>query len=747
MCHFYCDGYLQPGSLHLPLIQIPEFSLYDGEKEVYVKIHKYHSAVTAVSNTELEILKQCHKTLFTEVLKVRATWLQPEFEHAEKNYLVVPLGFLPDLDPVEAHLDMDLAKRVADMGSKLEQPIEWPCPTDIFTNALVTGVHCPPADRKLYEVVCVDSDTTPQSPFPDPKRASSFAEYYKNRYNHIFRHLDQPALECKPVGMSASRLKLITSRFKTSEGEELKKNTQKPRVKLFPEICTLHPLPANFWKLARCLPSILWRVECVLLVDALGSTVARETGVSLSSEGFEVTTHTTLRGYEDYGFGELKTQCFSTTVRGDEELHILRDPDLSKLPLRGPDNALLLQAMTPKGANDSINLERLETLGDSFLKFTTSSFLFCDRPRAHEGRLTSARSRRVGNLNLFFLAKQEERGVTGKIFATSFEPREMWIPPCFSFNKSDPYLTQSSQQPTSAEVPKMPEQQRHYMHHRVSDKGVADCTEAILGSYLVSGGIEAGLRFMKWLGVKITKDGEPKQQQSTANNTSLSPPCPKRLKPSLPHSVFDVAEATNTPLFIRDSSLILSKHFGPLPQTVLSERDQYEVQRLLTVSSSSRHELHAHKLEKAIGWTFHNPSLLLQALTHASYTKNRVTDCYQRLEFLGDAVLDYLITCNIYSKFPNYGPGEITGMRSALVNNITFAELAIKLELHKALLHNSPALFKQIPQYIEVFEKLYATNDRMEGEEGEVESETATESSEILCRDEDDSGVSYTDDS
>lgn len=181
---------------------------------------------------------------------------------------------------------------------------------------------------------------------------------------------------------------------------------------------------------------------------------------------------------------------------------------------------------------------------------------------------------------------------------------------------------------------------------------------------------------------------------------------------------------------------------------MFSERDQYEIQRLLTVSSSSRHKLHAHKLEEAIDWTFHNPSLLLQALTHASYTKNRVTDCYQRLEFLGDAVLDYLITCNIYSTFPNYGPGEITGMRSALVNNITFAELAIKLELHKALLHNSPALFKQIPQYIEAFKKLSPSNDmKEEKEEGEVESETVTESSEILCRDQDDSGVSYMDES
>ena len=44
-------------------------------------------------------------------------------------------------------------------------------------------------------------------------------------------------------------------------------------------------------------------------------------------------------------------------------------------------------------------------------------------------------------------------------------------------------------------------------------------------------------------------------------------------------------------------------------------------------------------LEKSIGYKFYDISYLLQAFTHASYQPNRLTDCYQRLEFLGDAVL------------------------------------------------------------------------------------------------------------
>ena len=51
----------------------------------------------------------------------------------------------------------------------------------------------------------------------------------------------------------------------------------------------------------------------------------------------------------------------------------------------------ILQAFTPKGANARYDLERLEFLGDSFLKFSTGEALFCHFPRHHEGKLTTQR--------------------------------------------------------------------------------------------------------------------------------------------------------------------------------------------------------------------------------------------------------------------------------------------------------------------------------------------------------------------
>jgi endoribonuclease Dicer len=55
----------------------------------------------------------------------------------------------------------------------------------------------------------------------------------------------------------------------------------------------------------------------------------------------------------------------------------------------------------------------------------------------------------------------------------------------------------------------------------------------------------------------------------------------------------------------------------------------------------------------------------------------------QRLEFLGDAVLDYLVTRFLFEHKGRFAPGILTDLRSALVNNTIFASLAVKHGLHK----------------------------------------------------------------
>ena len=82
-------------------------------------------------------------------------------------------------------------------------------------------------------------------------------------------------------------------------------------------------------------------------------------------------------------------------------------------------------------------------------------------------------------------------------------------------------------------------------------------------------------------------------------------------------------------------------------------------------------------------------------MTHASYTLNKITESCERLEFLGDAVLDYLVTCYLVTKNQNLTPGQITDMRSALVNNNNLADIAVRNGLHRHLLQQSPELFRR----------------------------------------------------
>lgn len=106
--------------------------------------------------------------------------------------------------------------------------------------------------------------------------------------------------------------------------------------------------------------------------------------------------------------------------------------------------------------------------------------------------------------------------------------------------------------------------------------------------------------------------------------------------------------------------------------------------------------------EDAIGYHFNDRSYLLQAMTHASYSPNRLTDCYQRLEFLGDAVLDYLITRHLYEDPRQHSPGALTDLRSALVNNTIFASLAVRHGFHKYFRHLSPALNEVIDRFVRI---------------------------------------------
>ena len=94
-------------------------------------------------------------------------------------------------------------------------------------------------------------------------------------------------------------------------------------------------------------------------------------------------------------------------------------------------------------------------------------------------------------------------------------------------------------------------------------------------------------------------------------------------------------------------------------------------------------------LETAIGYKFHNISLLQNALTHSSYANERWHNSLlsnERLEFLGDSVLGMLVAEYLYTTFPDRPEGELTRMRADMVCEGTLAAVATKIGIGEHLL-------------------------------------------------------------
>lgn len=88
------------------------------------------------------------------------------------------------------------------------------------------------------------------------------------------------------------------------------------------------------------------------------------------------------------------------------------------------------------------------------------------------------------------------------------------------------------------------------------------------------------------------------------------------------------------------------------------------------------------RLQKKIGYNFKNQSLLIQAMTHKSYGLKH----YERLEFLGDSLLNCLMALLLYKQFPSEQEGDLSRVRAYLVKQQTLFEIANLLELPSCLL-------------------------------------------------------------
>lgn len=88
--------------------------------------------------------------------------------------------------------------------------------------------------------------------------------------------------------------------------------------------------------------------------------------------------------------------------------------------------------------------------------------------------------------------------------------------------------------------------------------------------------------------------------------------------------------------------------------------------------------MNIEQFEKNIGYTFKNKEILKTALTHTSYAHEQKVESNEKLEFLGDAILEFIVSDYLYHNYKNLKEGEMTKVRATVVCEDSLYKIATK---------------------------------------------------------------------
>lgn len=112
-----------------------------------------------------------------------------------------------------------------------------------------------------------------------------------------------------------------------------------------------------------------------------------------------------------------------------------------------------------------------------------------------------------------------------------------------------------------------------------------------------------------------------------------------------------------------------------------------------------------HEIQEILGYEFKSGHLLIEAVTHPSF-RSPTNSSYQRLEFMGDALIDLVVMRYLYNKFPTATSGQLSWARSRAVCAPALAHIAVNvLGLHKPLLINNIELSMAISKYVPILQE------------------------------------------
>ncbi|KAL1892497.1 Dicer-like protein 1 [Sporothrix stenoceras] len=298
------------------------------------------------------------------------------------------------------------------------------------------------------------------------------------------------------------------------------------------------------------------------------------------------------------------------------------------------------------------NYERLELLGDSFLKMASTIALYTTVPDKNEFEYHVERMCMICNKNLFNNAL--EIGLEQYIRSKEFD--RAWYPPVV--DEAEKLAAEEALKNGGSEdkvntaalhglILKKGRKQQSGSYHALSDKSIADVCEAMIGAaYLTT------------------------------------------------------YEERNFDLAVQAVSVVAKSNFHPM-KTYKEYFEVYALPEWQTAPATAAQIHMAKAVARDVGYTFTYPRLLRCAVMHPSYPRMyEQLPSYQRLEFLGDALFDMAAVDYLFHKYPDKDPQWLTEHKMAMVSNQFLGTLSVTLGFHKHLLSFTGDLQKQVMEYV-----------------------------------------------
>lgn len=275
---------------HIP--KLGSFSIFTRSGEVRVSLELANDNII-IDVDKLNKINVFLKYLFANVLRLQKYLMFFDANATENSFFVVPTvkGVANDS---AVNVDWSFLELIAQKCDQMPQEVpelvrkSQEFDREKFRDAVVMPWYRNQDQPQYFYVAEICDYLSPESSFPGDSYAT-FKEYYFRKYNIIIQNCSQPLLD---VDHTSARLNFLTPRYVNRKGvalptssEETKRakreNLEQKQI-LVPELCTIHPFPASLWRIAVCLPCVLYRINALLLADEIRIEVADDINLGKS---------------------------------------------------------------------------------------------------------------------------------------------------------------------------------------------------------------------------------------------------------------------------------------------------------------------------------------------------------------------------------------------------------------------------------------------------------------------------------